>query len=353
MAWPKPAFSRKAIQRAGETLISGTFNLEEFSKAFEILTNWRACHGYPVNTFNVTLRDKLDRLTSDYLVAQRLKRWPSILAKLKRFPGMSLARMQDIGGLRAVVDSVSCAERVRESYRKSKFAHELVADTDYIASPKDSGYRGFHMVYKYKGSHSQDYDGLQLELQIRTRVQHAWATAVETAGTFLNQSLKSSEGPDRWLDFFSLVSAGFALREQCPVGERWRHLSEPRIQEKIRAQVDDIGIVEKLSTFRKALNSITNNNHRGTYYLIVLDPAEQTVSVAAYSKQRLDEANADYSRYEKGLEKESARQVVLVSASSLDQLRRAYPNYFLDTQEFLNMLSDITGANNTMHISRR
>ena len=91
---------------------------------------------------------------------------------------MNLARMQDIGGLRAVVESVSVAERVRTDYLKSQFAHELVADTDYIAKPKASGYRGFHLVYKYSGRDTDAYDGLQVELQIRTKVQHAWATAV-------------------------------------------------------------------------------------------------------------------------------------------------------------------------------
>ncbi len=45
---------------------------------------------------------------------------------------------------------------------------------------------------------------LLIELQLRTRLQHEWATAVETMGTFLQSSLKSSQGPEEWLDFFSL-----------------------------------------------------------------------------------------------------------------------------------------------------
>ncbi len=39
-------------------------------------------------------------------------------------------------------------------------------------------------------------------MQIRTAVQHSWATAVEVVGAFTAQSLKSSQGNEKWLDFF-------------------------------------------------------------------------------------------------------------------------------------------------------
>lgn len=346
MLWPKLLFSKKAVQKAGEILISGDYEYDEFSKAVEIMVNWRACHGYPVNTFNSTLRDKLDRLTNDYLVAQRLKRLPSIIYKLHRNPKMSLARMQDIGGLRAVVDSIECAEKLRESYRKSRFQHELEADTDYVERPKASGYRGFHLIYKYRGSQCKDYDGLRVELQIRTKVQHAWATAVETAGTFLNQSLKSSEGADDWLKFFSIVSAGFSFEEGCPIGETWSSYSRSQIIDLIRLSAEDLGVHDKLSAFSLALHVSNQYENQGScYYLIVLEPDKQEVTIKSYSRSRLDEANADYSKEEDELKEKSSKQVVLVSASSLDQLRKAYPNYFLDTEEFLNILKRLTTGN--------
>jgi putative GTP pyrophosphokinase len=110
-----------------------------------------------------------------------MKRAPSIVSKLQRFDGMNLARMQDIGGLRAVLGSVSRVRKLEAMYRNSKFRHVLV----YIAHPKSDGYRGIHLIYRYSNSLAPAYDGLSLELQVRTRLQHAWATAVETMGTFL------------------------------------------------------------------------------------------------------------------------------------------------------------------------
>jgi len=97
MVWPIPEFSRSQINRAGEILTrelqSAEFNGDEWIWAFEVLSNWRACHGYPINTFQATLRQKLKKIDPDALVAQRLKRTPSILAKLERFSSMNLSRI--------------------------------------------------------------------------------------------------------------------------------------------------------------------------------------------------------------------------------------------------------------------
>lgn len=98
---------------------------------------------------------------------------------------MNLARMQDIGGLRTVVSSIARVSKLETEYRSSKFKHVLVSSKDYISEPKEDGYRGIHLIYKYSNPRAPAYEGLSLELQMRTRLQHAWATAVETMGTFL------------------------------------------------------------------------------------------------------------------------------------------------------------------------
>lgn len=147
MVWPTPRFSRNQISKAGDFLAkhSGDFatddDLERWIHSYEILANWRACHGYPINTFQATLRTRLKKIDPEALVAQRLKRTPSILNKLQRFKGMNLARMQDIGGLRAVVASTRRLEELNEAYIGSKLTHELVSQYDYVRHPKPSGYR--------------------------------------------------------------------------------------------------------------------------------------------------------------------------------------------------------------------
>jgi hypothetical protein len=54
--------------------------------------------------------------------------------------------------------------------------------------------------------------------QIRSRLQHSWATAVETAQLFTGQALKSKikRANEDWLRFSALTSSAFALKEECP-----------------------------------------------------------------------------------------------------------------------------------------
>ena len=56
------------------------------------------------------------------------------------------------------------------------------------------------------------------------------------------------------------------------------------------------------------------------------------------------QANAAYTNAEKMLGMESRTQVVLVSVASVSALKRAYPNYFLDTDDFLKELQKIISS---------
>ena len=105
---------------------------------------------------------------------------------------MQLTTMQDIGGVRAILSKVSDVYNLAGEYKtKSRFAHELINEYDYVQHPRDSdGYRSLHLIYKYRNSQHPGFDGLRLELQIRTKLQHTWATAVETMDTLLESVLK-------------------------------------------------------------------------------------------------------------------------------------------------------------------
>ncbi|MEQ8258839.1 MAG: RelA/SpoT domain-containing protein [Alcanivorax sp.] len=353
MAKINPLFSKKQVARAGDILRDTAATQEDRSWAMDVLSNWRGIHSYPINTFQATLRDKLRNIDTDALVAQRLKRAPSIISKLQRFPGMKLSRMQDIGGLRAVVSDLRKVFKLKENYKKSRFQHELVGEKDYIESPKETGYRGIHLIYKYKNNRVNHYDGLQLELQLRTRLQHAWATSVETMGTFLNHALKSSEGPEEWLNFFGLTGSAFALYEGCNPVPGYEALGEIETYEKVLSEAERLDVIDRLQAFAVAAHSITNDNQGGSYHIVILRPHEKTVEIESFGKKKLPQANARYSDYESKIEAGDDIQVVLVATGSIDSLRQAYPNYFLDTHEFVNVIrrleKKVAEANKAMH----
>jgi len=331
---------------AGKILAENKPNGLTLENATQIADSWRACHAYPINTFQATLRKKLKKF-SDPLVAQRLKRMPTIIQKLHRYPNMQLARMQDIGGVRAVLNSIHDVDILVKEYKdKSRFAHNLIGDgKDYIKLPRDEdGYRSVHLIYKYKNKVNPKYDGLLVELQIRTRLQHSWATAVETMGTFLGQALKSRQGDREWLDFFALVSSAFASIENTKLLPRHEKMSQKEIFKKVGEMNEELKVLERIKGYSVAVNEINKKGSSETgwsYHLIILNSIEKTVQIKPYKRGSIKQATEDYGKIEKEAAKGNKIEAVLVSAGPLSTLRQAYPNFFLDISDFVRRIESI------------
>ena len=347
MAIAKPAYSKQLVNKAGRILAEPLFNELELDYAYEIINNWRASHNFPLNVFQVRLRRLAKEVDANSIVAQRIKRISSIQLKLARFPTMKLAQIQDIGGCRAILSSIDDVDKLVDIYleRESRgVKHKLYGNVDdYISNPKDSGYRGVHLVYSYQSDKSVDYVGLKIEIQIRTFIQHAWATAVETVGTFIKQSLKSSQGEEKWLRFFALMSSIMALKENRPTipntPENYKDL-----QKEIVLLQRDLDVIGHLSAFRTSL-SIFDEDKEGAdahYYLIELDVQSRRELIKSYSTHELNKATNDYLTLEKRIiDTGSSADAVLVSTDSLQKLRTAYPNYYLDTELFLGIVKEV------------
>lgn len=129
-----PGFSKTKIDRAGELLKSRSGSIEEISHALEVLSSWRAYHAVPLDTFATMLRKRIPKVSKEAVVAQRLKRTPSILLKLSSHKTMRLSAMQDIGGLRAILESTEEVYKILDVYKKAKSKHSLASLDDYIAT---------------------------------------------------------------------------------------------------------------------------------------------------------------------------------------------------------------------------
>ncbi len=343
MSTISPQYSHSQVNRAGDVLRRSDSPDSARLEAAEILANWRARHNYPINTFQATLRDKLKTVDEEAIVAQRLKRIPSIVEKLKRYPGMQLARMEDIGGLRAIVSDLDGVRRLYEGYRQAHFKHVLYKEHDYIQKPKETGYRSIHLVYQYRNDlneEARNHNGLLLEVQLRTRLQHAWAAAVETAGTMLNCQLKSGEGPPEWLDFFAATGSAFAHLEKQPPVPGYQHLSALETYQLVARLAQQLMVRQKLSGFSAVIDNTQAHEGR-TYYLLSLDPVAGSVQTWAYGRDSFELATSDYLKAEEAILTGSQQQAVLVATKSIEDLRWAYPSFFLDTREFLGILARI------------
>jgi Region found in RelA / SpoT proteins len=334
MASVKPEYSRGSVDKAGRTYVDPKTSAEDREMALAIINNWRSSHSYPLNALQVSLRKLAPKIDNDPTVAQRIKRLPSIRHKLERFGDMRLSQMQDIGGCRAVLSSVEAVDEMVNYYRtKSRAKHALVGENPYILKPKSSGYRGVHLIYSYNGR--PDWNGLKIEIQIRSRLQHAWATAVETVGTFTRQALKSSMGEEEWLQFFALMSSALALREGTPPVPGTPDDAETLTKE-LRRYVKRLKVIDRLQAYGRTLQHVerTMEGVKGGHtFLLELDVDTQRLVV--WDFESTVQAAEQYEAVERAIEDEPNKDAVLVSVESLAALRRAYPNYFLDTTAFV------------------
>lgn len=360
MAWVERQYKRGTIDRAGEFLATESLVATQYAenddvegylyqaeREYAVINNWRSCHSYPLQVIKMALLKRARRIDTQAIVAQRIKRLSSIESKLKRNPNMKLSQMQDLGGCRAVLGTPRRVFELVDIYEKAATKNpanrpEFVKKYDYIAEPKNDGYRSVHIIMKYKTGALGPamYNGQRIEIQLRSRLQHAWATAVETVSTFTGQALKSNVGDEAWKRFFALMGSAVALREGTPPIE-----NTPRnphtLQRELRQCTQQLDVQNRLRLYGDALQGVPTLDlfPDSKYFLLELDLKQKRIVVRGYKEKLLEQATSDYLTVEKMEKAGSVTDAVLVSVDSMANLRRAYPNYFLDTRVFVDAVN--------------
>lgn len=108
---------------------------------------------------------------------------------------MKLARMADIGGVRAILLDQSAADRVAARLRRN---WTITRFSDYVRKPKPDGYRALHLINRHRGR--------LIEIQLRTPLQDEWANIIEKLSRSIVPGLKYGEGPSELREFFSAAS---------------------------------------------------------------------------------------------------------------------------------------------------
>ena len=196
------ALSKSAIRKAGSILRAyqrGEATREQCNDAISTIQNYRAAFVLPLTKVSGNLRDFAQALNIDVEVSQRLKRLGTIYDKLTvRETGLDLSRMRDIGGCRVVTDNndVSGVYELLE-YAKKQWQSDVKRVIDYVATPRESGYRAIHIEV--------NQDGYIIEVQLRTRVMHAWAETAESFSYVFQKNYKQ-DGQSKVHDYMRLYS---------------------------------------------------------------------------------------------------------------------------------------------------
>lgn len=360
-------YSGKQISRAGKQLVSD--NAEEREEGQKVLSYWRLSHEKPLENALEILRTITIEKDKNATFAKRLKRKFSISGKLERFPEMSLKTMQDIGGCRAIVSTPKQVKQIARILKKRpEFKNNLgkVRFKDYLDHPKDDGYRGYHLIGKFSDSAGKSRN---IELQIRTKLQHNWATTLEVVELFTGQALKSNKAEEKWQTFFKNVSAQFSVMEKAPLfstlskqkkleayGEQLLANDEGK-HERIKTCIDvkdqarKLDIVSVLEAYAHSLKVtddwLKEKSSVNGYVLLEINKDKSgagTIKGSFYLEEDIELAEKEYTKIESLAADTEGTVVALVSTTAVGGIREAYPNYFADSADFLEHIKLIIQA---------
>ncbi|SFC45484.1 hypothetical protein SAMN05216204_106124 [Massilia yuzhufengensis] len=321
----------------------------------DVLSYWRFSHEKALDSAFNLLQDIARKKDKATIFAKRLKRYASIVAKLRRFEQMKLKNMQDIGGCRAIVaNEKKLRQLVRDLRKRSEFktAQGKIRSKDYIKNPKDDGYRGYHLIGQFSGDNSEKKS---IEIQIRTALQHDWATALEIVDLFTGQALKSNRGDAAWKTFFRNISRQFAIMESIHLfdtltpRQKFETYGEVILNNKslieacrdAKQSSEKLSVVDTLQAFAHGLKIVDERLSQVLvtgYALIEVNTKKKQVSVSIFSDDMNAEAEERYIQCEKTAAATDHLVVALVSTTAVGGLKEAYPNYFADSTDFVRHL---------------
>jgi putative GTP pyrophosphokinase len=155
-------------------------NLEELRSQYEVLKIGYGCALRTVETLVTNLYEKM-RVTEGGCpfngTKSRIKTFESVVEKCKR-KGIPLEidtirdRITDIAGLRIICPFKNEIYKTRDALFNNLLGMSVVETKDYVAEPKENGYKSYHVVL----SVPEKPAFVPVEIQIRSAYMDAWAT---------------------------------------------------------------------------------------------------------------------------------------------------------------------------------
>lgn len=298
-------------------------NSESLAKIQEFRTSH---HSALLNVFGF-LVEKSKIQNKGCIVVYRLKRIDTIVRKLTREPTMALATMHDIAGCRSILDTNSQIFNIVDEFQKNK-DFKVIKTYDYISHPRPSGYISYHLKIKCLKE-----DKL-IEVQLRTRKQHYWATLVEI--TDLNYGIRIKEGDSyqKLNEFHHILSNVITKISQEDIIK----LIEIEIEFKY---VEDL-ITLFADNYIKSLSNWLNAVYKEPFEYLIIDINDNKEPDYAFFRTS-EEAEVEY--FKRFKINESNLVLIHVNKPSLKNVSLAYSNYVLSSHPFIQAFIKILNNN--------
>ena len=339
-----------SIRKIGEKLREGIELTEEEKLEFD---NFREAHNIIIKLFTIEL--KKVNFSKQHLTASRNKRIETIISKLCRPEKPKLDKIHDIAGTRIIFENIKSLEDyidILENTELVNFKEKINEDKNrynYIKNPKSDGYRSIHKVFYYSSNIPYstlnekrfNLENKKIELQLRTRLQHIWATTVEIYDIINKSNIKT--GTHNKLEtkeglFFkkcSLVFEGIESNDvekiKININEIFRDKDLVEIYNRLKGikNIKNIQLPKTLGSDEVFILITDLNKGKTTFF--TTDPIEKN------DKQDTFLINASYRRLE---EKNTKGEYILLllTLGDIKKLKNVYPNYFLNTNKFISIL---------------
>lgn len=249
---------------------------------------------------------------------------------------MNLSRMDDVAGCRVIFKSIKDLYAFRKKFHAARFRHKRrnAADDDkydYIKAPKSTGYRGVHDVYEYdvNSDVGKPLTGLYVEIQYRTLVQHAWATAVEVLGFITESQPKFQQGDKRLEHAMALASEILARAHE---GEKgcFPLMEDRGLVAAFLAADKEVGLLQMLRALNASDRKVSKNKNT-----ILIFADGKALEVKTY-RDATDALRALFDLENQFPE----RDIVLVRADTSEEVRLAFKNYFSDARDFIRLVEN-------------
>ena len=252
------------------------------------------------------------KIEANSIVVSRFKRYNTIISKLERYPSMKLAQIQDIAGCRIIFEKLTSVYELVDKLSQLP-DYSVKYEKDYIHEPKDNGYQCYHLILENNDSKRK------VEIQIRTKEQHNWATLVEITDVIFKTNLKERSEPKDFCDALSILSK---RNEEITIEE---NIQLMKFQEKKH-------FVQKLmNVFTKNIKNAenrwrtTNPNDSKKYFVIQVEENE-SFSIKSYVSRK----KAESTFLETFINNEDRNNVlVYLMEPKFENLVLAYSNYVL------------------------
>lgn len=312
----KTKYSNRDYKSLGDRIRYDSKNISE--EDYEMLQQLRLSYKQALSVIFNSIEALSHQVDTNCVCTYRIKRIESIISKLIRFPEMQVNRAEDIAGCRCILSSdagvYNLYNRILKDIDKLPFEVKGVVH-DYIAKPKESGYKSIHLNVTLRG------DNKRIEIQLRSLEQHNWATLVETTDLLYDLKLKEN-GSSSNTELFTLHYLLSKTHNQLTIKDI-NYIADTVVKYNYIQTLGGVFVQNNLNV-RRHWNTI---KVQSKHFFLIATGKDGIPDIQGFAT--FDEAEEHY--YNKFINNKSNKNIVLthIRSTNFAKITAAYSNYFL------------------------